>query len=183
MFSEIQKIEKGIESIPEEIFSAIFEVQKPRSRFQLEKFVLGQHDTAPIQYLQTIIEIQSTYYSLKRSLLELKKIQYKIEDLEKTSSKIDLIDIELLKLDYDQTVIMAVGSYRELKDLIEIFDGFEHKYSREEIEYDQPNYWKERLTRQSILDSVGNQSLSSNLESLRQIGLVEIENITKEISN
>lgn len=183
MFNEIEKIENGIECIPEEIFNAMIEVQKPRSRFQLEKFVLGQHDTLPIQYLQTVIEIQGTYYSLKRSLLELKKIEYKIEDLKKTSSKIDLVDIELLKIEYDQVIIMAVGSYRELKDLIEIFESFDHKYTREEIEYDQPNYWKERLTRQSILDSVGNQSLSSNLESLRQIGLVEIENIDKEISN
>jgi hypothetical protein len=39
-----------------------------------------------------------------------------------------------------------VGAEREMKHLLEIFDSFTHKYTREEIEAAQPDYWQARLT-------------------------------------
>jgi hypothetical protein len=51
----------------EAIEQAIAEVQQPRSRFQLERFVLGQHATPEMRYYQTVLsnfKTQSTNTSL-----------------------------------------------------------------------------------------------------------------------
>jgi hypothetical protein len=49
----------------EDIEKAIAEIQQPRSRFQLERFVLGQHPTPEMQYYQTCIELQDMLYKYK----------------------------------------------------------------------------------------------------------------------
>ena len=63
------------------IFLALAEIQKPRSRFQLEKFVVGQHDTPEQQYRQTLMEIQNLYYTMKLVNLSLKKDQIEIDTI------------------------------------------------------------------------------------------------------
>lgn len=49
----------------EEIDKAIAEVQQPRSRFQLERFVLGQHATLEMQYYQVCLELQDTLHKIR----------------------------------------------------------------------------------------------------------------------
>jgi len=51
--------------ITNDIVSLFAEVQQPRSRFQIEKFVVNAHDTDPMRYVQTLNEIQSLYYTIK----------------------------------------------------------------------------------------------------------------------
>ena len=53
----------------EEINKAIAEVQQPRSRFQLERFVLGQHATDEMRYYQTVIELQDAIYKYKLAVI------------------------------------------------------------------------------------------------------------------
>jgi hypothetical protein len=54
-------------------------------------------------------------------------------------------------------------------------ESFEHRYTYEELEILQPEYWNKRLNRQSILESIGGSSAqASHLDSLRQIGALEI---------
>jgi hypothetical protein len=68
-----------------------------------------------------------------------------------------------------------LGAQRELNDLIEIWESFEHKYTYEELEQGQPEYWNQRLSRQSILESIGgSQAQASHLDSLRQIGALKV---------
>ena len=177
--------------IPEShpIFAALAEVQKPRSRFQLEKFVVGQHDTPEQQYKQTLIEIQSLYYTLKTVNLSLKKDQIEINRLRATGDEIDELDAQIKEISFEQTMLIAIGTQRELNDLIDIWESFEHKYTYEEMEELQPEYWTARLTRQARLEALGTGGNIGwgSLDALRQAGALDVsiptpvEEETKEI--
>lgn len=157
------------------IFLALTEIQKPRSRFQLEKFVLGQHDTDEQRYRQCLLEIQQLIYNIKIVSLRLKKQEIEINKLKKSLDEVDLIDAEILEVEREQTMLTMVGAQRELQDLVNIWESFEHKYSYEELEMSQPQYWDKRLRRQSILENLGGtQAQASHLDALRQIGVIEM---------
>ena len=57
------------EKFTPDILLAMAEVQQARSDFQLEKFVVNQHDTDEMRYQQTVIELQQLYYTIKTCLL------------------------------------------------------------------------------------------------------------------
>jgi tRNA nucleotidyltransferase/poly(A) polymerase len=158
------------------IFSALDSVQKSRSRFQLEKFVVGQHDTPEQQYKQTLLEIQSLYYTLKVINLEVKKENIQIEKLRSTGDEIDELNAQIKELNLEQTYRSAMGALQELQDLVHIWESFEHKYTQEELELAQPEYWNKRLHRQSVLESIGGtQAQASHLDALRQIGAIAVD--------
>jgi len=158
------------------IFLALAEVQKPRSRFQLEKFVVGQHDTDEQQYRQTLIEIQSLLYTVKVVKLELKKQEIEITRLKNTGDEVDAIDAEIKELGMEQTRLTMIGAERELIDLLEMWEQFEHKYTYEEMEDLQPQYWSARLTRQAQLEAMGSGGKVgwASLDALRQVGELEM---------
>jgi len=186
---------KSMTNLPEPIspthpiYAALIEIQKPRSRFQMEKFVVGQHDTPEQQYKQTLLEIQSLIYTIKVSKLELKKSQITIDRLRATGDPIDEIDAQIKEIGLEQTNLVMVGAERELKDLVEIWESFEHKYTYEELEDLQPEYWKARLTRQAQLEAIGSGGKVgwASLDSLRQINHLDLEQVDldepKEIPN
>ena len=181
---EIVQFEDVKEALTPDVLLAMAEVQKPRSQFQLEKFVIGQHDTDEMKYYQTVTEIQNLYYTIRTVSLEMKKTEIEIDRLLATGDEIDEINAQIKELGLEQTRVVGVGAFRELSDLIQIFDSFEKKYTREEIEAAQPNYWNKRLNRQATLELAGgSQAAASHLDSLRQIGAIEVnENGIKEIS-
>jgi hypothetical protein len=174
------------------IFLALAEIQKPRSRFQLEKFVVGQHDTDDQQYRQTLLEIQNLFYTIKVVKLELKKQEIEITRLRATGDEVDSIDAEIKELGMEQTRLTMIGAERELKDLVEIWESFEHKYTYEEMEQLQPEYWSARLTRQAQLEAMGSGGKVgwASLDALRQVGEFEVPSIeqieaeqAKELTN
>jgi hypothetical protein len=174
------------------IFLALAEIQKPRSRFQLEKFVVGQHDTPEQQYRQTLLEIQNLFYTVKVVQLELKKKEIEIARLKETGDEIDAIDAEIKELGMEQTHLTMIGAERELRDLVQIWDGFEKKYTYEEMEQLQPEYWSARLTRQAQLEAMGSGGKVgwASLDALRQVGEFEVPSIeyvesdkVKELAN
>lgn len=170
------------------IFLALAEIQKPRSTYQLKNFVVGQHDTEPQQYRQVLLEIQQLIYTIQTVSLELKKGEIEINRLKKTGDEIDEVEAQIKELGQEQTRLAMIGAKRELQDLIDIWDSFEHKYTYEEIEQDQSNYWQQRLTRQAQLEAMGQGGVSwASLDALRQIGELKpsietIENNVKEIT-
>lgn len=158
------------------IFTAFDNVQKSRSRFQLEKFVVGQHDTPEQQYKQTLLEIQNLYYTLKVINLEVKKDKIEIDRLRSTGDEIDELNAQIKELGMEQTYRSAMGALHELQDLVAIWESFEHKYTQEELELSQPEYWNKRLHRQSVLESIGGtQAQASHLDALRQIGAIAVD--------
>jgi hypothetical protein len=158
-----------------EILLSMAEVQQSRSNFQIEKFVVNQHDTEEMRYFQTLLELQSLYYTIKVVSLEMQKSEIEIQRLRATGDPIDEIDAQIKEVGLEQTRLIGIGSFRELDTLIEIYNSFPTKYTRDEIEKAQEQYWSLRLRRQSVLESIGgSQAQASHLDALRQMGALEV---------
>lgn len=135
--------------ISDEIVSTFAEVHQPRSRFQLENFVVNAHPTAEMQYHQIITEIQALYYTIKQVTLELQKTEIEIKRLRETGDEVDEIDAQIKELGIEQTRVVGVGAFRELEILLELKNKYP-EYTRSEIENGQLEYWQARLELQQM---------------------------------
>lgn len=172
----------------DEIDKAIAEVQQPRSRFQLERFVLGQHATDEMKYYQTVIELQDAIYKYKLAVINVKKAELKISKLRATGDDLDKLKAEEIELGLTQTRFAMLGAEREMKDLIQIFESFTQKYTRAEIEASQPEYWEARLTNNAKAMLMGGSSVNAaHIEAMEQAGVLdsfvaEVEKTKKELA-
>lgn len=148
------------------------EVNQPRSEFQLEKFVVEQHDTPEMQYVQIINELQNLYYTIKTVGIEIKKKEIEIERLKNTGDEIDALDAELKEIGLEQTRVVSVGAFRELEILLKMLEKYP-RYTREQIEEAQPDYWAKRIFRQLEVDRTG--AGASHIQSLIQMGAINFE--------
>ena len=171
----------------EDIEKAIAEIQQPRSRFQLERFVLGQHKTPEMQYYQTCIELQDMIYKYQSAQIAVKKQELKIARLRETGDEIKELKAQELEIGLRQTRLAMIGAERELNHLIDIFNSFDKKYTREEIEAAQPDYWKARLTTNANAMMLSGSGVNAaHIEAMEQAGVLdefvsEIEQAKKEI--
>jgi len=172
----------------DEIEKAIAEIQQPRSRFQLERFVLGQHATEEMRYYQTCIELQDAIHKYKIAVLGVKKTELKIAQLRSTGKEMDELKAQTRELELGQTRLAMLGAKREMEHLVEIFDSFEHKYTRAEIEAAQPEYWQARLTNNARAMLMGGSSVNAaHIEAMEQAGVLdnfvaEVEQTKKELA-
>jgi hypothetical protein len=172
----------------DKIEQAIAEVQQPRSRFQIEAFVLGQHATAEMKYYQTVIELQDSIYKYKLTQINVKKSELKIARLRSTKDDLDELKAQELELGLAQTQFAMLGAEREMKHLIEIWDTFEQKFTRAEIEAAQPDYWQARLTNNAKAMLMGGSSVNAaHIEAMEQAGVLdsfvaEVEKTKKELA-
>jgi hypothetical protein len=171
----------------EEIEAAIAEVQQPRSRFQLERFVTGSHATPEMQYYQTCLELQDMIYKFQVAQIGVKKAELKIKRLRETKDEMKELKAQETEIGLRQTRLAMIGAERELADLVEIFNNFETKFTRAEIEAAQPDYWNARLTTnaKAMLMSGGGVN-AAHIEAMEQAGVLdrfmsEIEQEKKEL--
>lgn len=165
----------------EDLQKAIIEIQQPRSNFQLERFVLGQHLTPEMQYYQLLLEIQDLTFKHNNALIEREISEKKIAKLEASEDEIKILKAKQRRLALDQLNLAILGTERELAHLFTVWDSFEHKYSREEIEAAQPEYWKARLSANANAMIMGGAGINpAHLEAMAQAGILEefIENAT-----
>jgi adenylate kinase len=182
MANEIKKTSNELNKITSlftpEIVNVFAEISQSRSNYQIEKFVVNQHDTDEMRYVQTILEIQSIYYSVKHSILEMQKNEIKIKRLKSTKDEIDTLEAQQIELGMEQSRLAAIGTFRELKALLDILNTFP-RYSRQQIEEGQKEYWHKRMHRQVETDQIGGgPSIAAHLNSLIQMG--ELQYVTKE---
>ena len=61
------------------VYSAFNEISQARTRYQIDKFVIGQHDTDEQRYKQVLLEIRTLVGDIKRIYLTMEKtkIHYK----------------------------------------------------------------------------------------------------------
>jgi predicted transcriptional regulator len=158
----------------EEINKAIAEVQQPRSRFQLERFVLGQHPTPEMQYYQTVVELQDMIYKYKLAQLAVKKIEIKIAKFRSAGDELSELKAQELELALAQTQFTMLGAERELAHLMDIWNSCEHKYTRDEIEAAQPDYWQARLTNNAKAMLMGGSGVNpAHIEAMDQAGVLD----------
>lgn len=178
----IEKIENELQKISSlftpEIVNIFAEITQSRSDYQLEKFVVNQHDTDEMRYVQIIIEIQSIYYGVKNLILEMEKNKIKIKRLRLTNDEIDELEAQQIELNVEQNTLNVISTFRELKKLLELLNDFP-RYTRKQIEDNQKEYWHKRMHRQVETEQVsGRPSLAAHLTSLIQMG--ELEYVTKK---
>ncbi len=154
------------------IQDAIAEIQQPRSRYQLIHFVLGQHDTPEMQFYQLMMELQDMGFKLRMAQLNVRKTEVEIARLLETGDELDAIEAEEKQVGLEQTQIVMKGAQREIAILEDIFNECQH-YTRDEIEHAQPEYWQARLTRQTNLQMMSGNVQWAQLDSMRQIGLLD----------
>lgn len=171
----------------ENIEIAIAEVQQPRSKFQLERFVVGQHPTKEMQYYQTCIELQDMIYKYQLAQISVKKQELKIQRLRSTDDELDELEALELEVGLRQTKLAMIGAEKELTHLVEIFDTFEHKFTRAEIEAAQPEYWEARLSGNARAQLMSGASVApAHIEAMEQAGVLasfitEVEQSKKEL--
>ena len=148
-----------------------------RSRYQLRQFVIGQHDTAPMQWRQILIETQDLAYKIRMAELDCERKRIEIQKLSATDDTLDVIEAEEKRLGLTLTERTLQGAYLELGWLEELADEV-GAHSFEEIEANQPEYWKLRLNRQAGIDQLSvQQGISAgNLESMRLAGFLKNNN-------
>jgi len=154
------------------ITDAIAEVQQPRSRYQLIHFVIGQHDTPEMRFYQLCLELQDMGYKLRTAQLSVRKAEIEIVRLLETGDELDAIEAEEKELGLEQTSVVMRGAEREIAVLTDLFNESQH-YTRDEIEHAQPEYWQKRLTRQTNLQIMAGGVGWAQLDSMRQIGLLD----------
>ena len=156
-------------------------VVQTRSDYQLEKFVIGQHDTPEMQYRQILIEAQSLIYNIRSAELNLKKSELEAQKLDATGDPIDAIDAEEKRLGMAYTLIALEGARAELACLENLFKQYP-QFTPTQIEANQPDYWKKRLNRQAELDIASSRDgiSGANLQSMLSAGLFDNQE-SKEI--
>jgi len=159
------------------IREAIEEIQQPRSRYQLIHFVLGQHDTPEMQFYQLCLELQDMAFKLKLAQIAMRRSDLEIERLLATGDELDALEAEEKQTGMEMTRIVMLGAEREIAALTDIFDSIPH-FTREEIDQAQPEYWQKRLTRQTNLQIMAGGVQWAQLDSMRQIGLLELDTTT-----
>ena len=155
-----------------DITEAIAEIQQPRSRYQLIHFVIGQHDTPEMRFYQLCLELQDMGYKLRMAQLGVRKAEVEIARLQATGDDLDAIEAEEKQVDLEQTRIVMRGAERELAVLTDLFDESQ-KFTRDEIEHAQPEYWQKRLTRQTNLQLMAGHVDAGQLTSLHNAGLLD----------
>lgn len=147
-----------------------------RSRYQLRNFVVGQHDTAPMQWRQILIEAQDLIYKIRLAELGVQKANIEIERLIATGDPLNALEAGEKQLGVVLTERTLQGARQELAWLQELADEI-GEFSAEEIEADQPEYWSRRLSRQAGLDRLAlTEGVSAgNLQSMLNAGMLAKE--------
>jgi len=135
-------------------------------------FVIGQHDTPEMQFYQLCVELQDMGFKLRMAELNVRKTEIEIARLLETGDELDALEAEEKQVGLEQTRIVMRGAERELAILTDLFDESQ-KFTRDEIEHAQPEYWQKRLTRQTNLQIMAGGVQWAQLDSLRQAGLLE----------
>ena len=164
----------------EQIEEAITEIQQPRSRFQLERFVTGSHLTPEMKYYQTCLELQDMIHKYQIAKINVQKAELKIKRLRETKDEMKELKAQEVEIGLRQTRLAMIGAERELNDLVAIFNSFEKRYTREEIEAAQPEYWNQRLTGNAKAMLMGGNSVNpAHIEAMDQAGV--LQNLIEEV--
>jgi hypothetical protein len=147
-----------------------------RSRYQLRHFVLHAHDTRPMQWRQIVLEAQKLAYDIAMAELDIKKKQIEIKRLAASGDEVDAIEAEERRLGIALTERVLAGARLELGWLEELAAEV-GQFTAEQIEADQPEYWRLRLSRQASMDRMSIQQGigACNLNSMLQAGMLQLE--------
>lgn len=159
-----------------ELLDSFDAVAQSRSDYQLEHFVVKDHETLERQFLQVVIELQVKSSTLRRAVINRRKLVKRIQDEQDPDEK------ELLLIDLEDLDFGMKGAVREFNTLYGIYYNLP-KFTADDIQKAEADYWKLRLTRQAAIDveSTGRVG-TGNLNALRQADLFPTGEKAREIA-
>jgi hypothetical protein len=97
------------EFISSDLVSYMADMRQSRSNFQLDHFVVNQHDTEEMRFVQCLLELQQLRSTIKISQLSIKKTKIEIARLLATGNEIDAIDAEIKTISLEDTLMISAG--------------------------------------------------------------------------
>ena len=155
-----------------DIHDAILEVQQPRSRYMLEHLTLAAHDTAEMRFYYCVIELDAKLYAYKLATINKRRQEREIARLKESDEPDADLDLEEAALNYEHFMGVMAGGERELRDLLNIYEGMEH-FTRAQIDANQQAYWEARMTRQTQMQIMAGGVEWSQLDAMRKVGLLD----------
>lgn len=129
-----------------------------RTSFQLERFVMQEHDLPERKFLQLMMELKSMRDGFISDCFEIEKLKIEIKRLIATNDEID--NLEACKKQYilRQCEENMIFREREIKTIVRLINALPKIYTYDEIEAAESVYWERRLTRQAFEDMVSAQT-------------------------
>jgi len=153
------------------IQEAINQIQLNRTRYQMERFVVGQHHQPEMQYRQLLSEADVLLGTIKETELRIRKIEAEAKELRATGKESDAIEAEMKELSLPSLHRHIKNARRELGILEELFECYP-KYTVEDIEAAQEEYWHERLLRTAHFQAMGGAVTWAQIEAIWQAGFL-----------
>lgn len=129
-----------------------------RTSFQLERFVMQEHDLPERKFLQLMMELKSMRDGFIGDCFEIEKLKIEIKRLLATNDEID--NLEACKKQYilRQHEENMIFREREIKTIVRLINSLPKIYTYDEIEAAESVYWERRLTRQAFEDMASAQT-------------------------
>ena len=129
-----------------------------RTSFQLERFVMQEHDLPERKFLQLMMELKSMRDGFIGDCFEIEKLKIEIKRLLATNDEID--NLEACKKQYilRQCEENMIFREREIKTIVRLINSLPKIYTYDEIEAAESVYWEHRLTRQAFEDMISAQT-------------------------
>ena len=156
----------------DELIAEFREMPQAKSDYVLKELVIGQHDTVEMQYAHTILNLRIAYNALRKAKIHLEKVDYEIAELKAKDDKMSEFEWREKDIDRDETECAVIGKMREFNCLYKIWKSFPKKYTRADVNANQPEYWKRRAIRQKNQDLIATGRVNQgNQDLLRQLDM------------
>ena len=155
-----------------ELSTALAEISQPRSRYMLEHMILGAHDTPEMRFYYCVIELNDKLYKYRLAEVSKKRLEREMDRLEESDEQDADLDLLQQRAEYDFFMSVMAGGKRELDDLLDIYAEMPH-FTRKQIDANQQEYWEARMTRQTRMQIMAGGVQWSQLDALRQVGLLD----------
>jgi hypothetical protein len=129
-----------------------------RTFFQIERFVMQEHDLPERKFLQLMMELRSIRDGFINDSIEIEKIKIQIKRLLATGDEIDCLEAMKKQYNLDHYEAGMVVRRDEVKHIAKLLKQLPKIYTKQEIESAEEKYWEKRLTRQAAEEMVSNQT-------------------------
>jgi hypothetical protein len=150
-----------------------------RTSFQLERFVMQEHDLPERKFLQLMMELKSMRDGFIGDCFDIEKLKIEIKRLQLKNDEID--NLEACKKQYilRQHEENMIFREREIKTIVKLINSLPKIYTYDEIEAAESRYWECRLTRQAFEDMASAQTCinQGNIRANIQAGTTMAPNL------
>ena len=153
-----------------EMNQAFNEIQMARTPYVIKHMVVYSKFTPEQRYAQCVLEMSIAYDNLRIAMCNQELKQIEINKMKGKSRTVQL-NKKIKQVELEQLHRAMLGAEREFEVLFEMWQGFDKKFTREELNSAQEEEYTKRLELQAQQDMNATGRVSQgNQEGLRQIG-------------